>query len=106
MKKRKLTHDELEVAFKQALRGMARLQARQEMLECVVRSVFAVSTPAHPLISQALQLAKQDMENRSAQSRETNPPETDADAMALWNVLQAACAPPPRPAGGNGDASS
>lgn len=100
MKPRKLTHDELEAAFKQALRGMARLQARQEMMECFIRSLIAATPPAHPLISQALQLAKQDWEQRSNQARATTLPELDADAMALWNVLSAACAPPAAPANG------
>jgi hypothetical protein len=94
MKQRKLTHDELEAAFKVALRGFARLQARQEMMECFIRSLIAESPPAHPLISRALSTAKLDLESRSAQARPENPPEIDADAMALWNVLKAACEPP------------
>lgn len=101
MKPRKLTHDELETAFKQALRGMARLQARQEMMECFIRALVVATPPAHPLIAQALQLAKQDWGQRSAQARATNMPETDADAMALWNVLTEACAPPASPVNGN-----
>lgn len=88
----KLNHDQLEAAFKKAIRGMARLQARQEMMECVVKALIVSTPPAHPLFAQALQTAKQDWEHRSATARETNPPEIDADAMALWNVLQRACA--------------
>ena len=101
MEPRKLTHDELEAAFKLALRGMARLQARQEMMECFIRSLIAIAPPAHPLISRALQLAKQDWEHRSSQARSTNMPETDADAMALWNVLTEACSQPASPANGS-----
>lgn len=91
---KRLSHDQLEVAFKQALRGMARLQTRQEILECVIRSLIVVTPPAHPLFAQALHTAKSDWENRSAQARQENLPEFDADAMALWNVLWSACAPP------------
>lgn len=94
MKRAKLTHDQLEAAFAQAVRGMARVQARQEMMECIIRAVIVECPPLHPLIWQALNTAKSDLANRSAQARPENPPETDADAMALWNVLQAACAPP------------
>lgn len=90
----KLTHDQLEVAFKQALRGMARLQARQEMMECIIRALIVESEPLHPLAWKALHTAKLDQANRSAQARPVNPPEIDADAMALWNVLLAACEPP------------
>ncbi|WP_039049133.1 hypothetical protein [Comamonas thiooxydans] len=101
MKKNKLTHDELEAAFMQALRGMARLQARQEMMECVIRSLIAECEPMHPLIWKALHTAKSDLATRSSQARSMNPPETDADAMALWNVLLAACAPPQQSENGN-----
>ena len=90
---KKLSHAELEAAFKQALRGMARLQARQEMMECIIRALIVESAPAHPLFWKALHTAKSDLEHRSAQARRENPPEIDADAMALWNVLSAACAP-------------
>lgn len=78
----------------QMLRGVARLQARQEMLECVVRALIAQIPPAHPLFWKALDTAKSDLEHRSARTRPANPPEIDADAMALWNALRAACAPP------------
>lgn len=78
----------------QALRGMAQLQARQEMLECVVRALIAETPPAHPLFWQALHTARSDLESRSARARPENPPEIDAAAMALWNELCSACAPP------------
>ena len=97
VKPRQLNHNELEAAFKQALRGMARLQARQEMMECVIRSLIVECKPMHPLIWKALHTAKSDLANRSAQARPENLPELDADAMALWNVLLAACAPPSQP---------
>ena len=79
-----------------ALRGMARLQARQEMLECIVRAVIVSAPPMHPLMWQALHTAKSDMESRTARSRppEETPPEVIADAMSLWNELWSACQPP------------
>lgn len=80
--------------FADAVRGMARLQARQEMMECVVRAVIAESPPAHPLLAQALRTARSDWEQRSRRARADNPPEIDADALALWNELTRACAPP------------
>lgn len=81
----------------QMLRGMARLQARQEMMECVVRALIAESPPAHPLFWKALDTAKSDLARRSARARAETPPEIDADALALWNELRAACAPPGGP---------
>lgn len=78
----------------QALFGMARLQARQEMMECVVRALIAESPPAHPLFWTALHTAKSDLEQRTQRARPHNPPEIDAAAMALWNELLSACAPP------------
>jgi hypothetical protein len=92
-----MTHKQLTAAFVDAVRGMARLQARQEMMECVVRALIVETPPAHPLFWKALQTAKSDLEHRSAQARSENPPEIDADAMALWNVLRDACAPPSGP---------
>lgn len=89
-----LTHEQLEAAFLQSLRGAARLQARQEMLECIVRALIVEAPPLRPLIAQALHTAKQDMESRMTQARENTPPEIAADAMALWNVLWQACVPP------------
>jgi hypothetical protein len=76
------------------VRGGARLQARQAMLECFVRALIAESPPAHPLFAQALRTAKSDLNQRSAAARPENPPEIDADAMQLWNELWSACAPP------------
>lgn len=90
----KLTPEELQAAFAQALRGMARLQARQEMLECVVHAFIKETPPAHPLFWKALHTAKSDLSQRGAEARHDNPPEIDADALALWNVLMRACAPP------------
>jgi hypothetical protein len=90
---KKLNHDQLEAAFKKAVRGMARLQARQEMMECIVRALIVATPPAHPLFWKALDTAKSDWENRSNEARAVNLPEIDADAMALWNVLQQACQP-------------
>lgn len=92
-----MTQEQLSQALTQALRGMARLQARQEMLECVVRAFIAETPPAHPLFWRALHTAKSDLEHRSQKTRALNPPETDADALALWNELCSACAPPADP---------
>lgn len=80
-----------------ALRGMARLQARQEMLECIVRAVIVSAPPMHPLMWQALHTAKSDMESRLQRSRpaDETPPEVAADAMALWNEMWTACKPLP-----------
>jgi hypothetical protein len=89
----KLTHVQLEAAFKQALRGMARLQARQEAMECVIRALIVETPPAHPLFWKALHTAQSDLVSRSTLARPENMPETDADALALLNVLRAACAP-------------
>lgn len=74
--------------------GMAKLQARQHMLECVVRALIVESPPAHPLFWKALHTAKSDLDHRSTAARPENPPEVDGAALALWNELCAACAPP------------
>lgn len=88
--------DQVSDVLAQALRGMARLQARQEMLECVIRALIVETPPAHPLIWNALHTAKSDLDARTQAARPAaaNRPEIAADAMALWNVLIAACAPP------------
>jgi len=78
----------------EAIRGMAKMQARQEMLECFVRALIAEAPPAHPLFWKALHTAKSDLESRSARARPHNPPEMDAAALELWNELMRACAPP------------
>jgi len=80
--------------FKQLVHGAAKLQARQEAMECFVRALIVEAPPAHPLFWQALNTAQSDLANRSAQARPYTPPEIDADALALLNVLRAACAPP------------
>lgn len=90
----KIPPHQVPAVLGQALRGMARLQARQEMLECVVRALIAESPPAHPLFWKALHTAKSDLASRSTRTRAENPPEVDADALALWNELCSACAPP------------
>lgn len=92
--------DALPVVFAQALRGMAQLQARQEMLECVVRALIVESPPAYPLFWKALSTARSDWEQRSTRARDHTPPEIDASALALWNELRTACAPP---SGANSD---
>ena len=91
--------DQVPKVLAQALRGMARLQARQEMLECVVRALIVETPPAHPLFLNALHTAKSDLDarTRAARPADENRPEIAADAMALWNVLCAACAPPSEP---------
>ena len=94
MDTKKLNHAELEAAFKEALRGMARVQARQEMMECVIRALIVQAKPLHPVIRNALHTAKLDLDMRTTQSRGGNLPEFDADVMKLLNVLLAACEPP------------
>lgn len=90
----KLTNDQLQAVVREAVRGMARLQARQEAMECVIRALMVESPPAHPLFWQALNTAQSDLSQRTASARSENMPEFDADALALLNVLRAACAPP------------
>jgi hypothetical protein len=92
----KIPKEQVPMVLAQALRGMARLQARQEMMECVIRALIVETPPAHPLFWNALQTAKSDLDARAAAARPANEnrPEIAADAMALWNVLLAACAPP------------
>lgn len=89
----KLTYEQLEAAFRQALAGMARLQARQEAMECVVRALIAELPPAHPLFRKALHTAQSDLAQRTARARPVTPPECDASALALLNELRSACAP-------------
>jgi hypothetical protein len=90
-----MTPQQLEATFVQALRGMARLQARQEALECVVRALIAESPPAHPLFWKALSTAQSDLDQRMAKRRPVGtPPEIEADALSLLNELRTACAPP------------
>lgn len=102
----KISKEQVPAVLAQALRGMARLQARQEMLECVIRALIVETPPAHPLFWNALHTAKSDLDTRAAAARpaDENRPEIAADAMALWNVLLAACAPssggPPSPDAG------
>ncbi len=86
--------EQLPRVVTEMLRGMARVQARQEMLECFVRALIIEAPPLHPLVAQALRTAKSDMESRLATGRPELPPEIYADAMSLWNVLWRACEPP------------
>jgi hypothetical protein len=76
------------------LTGAARLQARQEMLECVVRALIVEAPPAHPLFWKALQTAQSDWESRSVQSNRQSHPHADQWALQLLNVLRDACKPP------------
>lgn len=78
----------------QMLAGVAKLQARHDMLEAVLRAFIAEAPPAHPLFWKALHTAKSDLDRRSAQTRPENPADIDAAALALWNELCTACAPP------------
>jgi hypothetical protein len=89
-----ISFDQLPTIVGQMLEGAARLQARQEMLECVVRALIAEAPPIHPLVAKALRTAKSDLEQRAARARNHTPPEIDAAALALWNELWSACAPP------------
>jgi hypothetical protein len=92
-----MTRNELQQALLDALRGMARLQARQDAMECVLRAIIVEAPPAHPLIWKALQTAQSDLHQRWAAARAETPPQMDADAMQLLNVLRDACAPPTEP---------
>ena len=78
----------------QLVRGFARLQARQEALECIVRAFIAEVPPMHPLAWKVLQTAQSDLSQRGDAARAYTPPECDADALALLNELRRACAPP------------
>lgn len=88
--------DQIGHVLAEAIAGMARLQVRQEMMECVIRALIVESPPAYPLFWKALHTAKSDMEQRLARSRPDTPPEMEAEALALWNELCTACAPPAR----------
>lgn len=90
-----LTPKQMSTVLQQVVEGAAQLQARQEMLECIVRALIVETPPAHPLFWKALHTAKSDMDQRAQMARPENPPEIAAAGMALWNVLAAACAPPP-----------
>jgi hypothetical protein len=83
-----------DMVLMQVVRGAAKLQARQEMLECIVRALIVETPPAHPLWWKALHTAKSDLDQRMAKARPDTPPEISADALALWNELIDACAPP------------
>lgn len=80
--------------FRQLVAGAARLQARQEAMECVLRALIVEAPPLHPLVWQALHTAQSDLAHRTAVARGENPPEIDAAALGLLNVLREACAPP------------
>lgn len=90
-----------EVLF-DALRGMAHLQARQEMLECVLRAVIVEAPPLYPLAWKALHTARSDYHQRLQSRHPEQPVDCDAAALALWNELCSACAPPS--GGGSGKA--
>ena len=90
-----LTQAQMSKLLQQVVKGAAQLQARQEMLECIVRAFIVEAPPAHPLFWKALHTAKSDMDQRAREARPENPPEISAAGLALWNVLAAACAPPP-----------
>lgn len=93
-----------EQQLKAVIGGAARLQARQEMLECIVRALIVTVPPTSPVWMQALSTAKSDHAQRTARARAHNPPEIDAAALSLWNELwraaelAAAAGQPPAPA--------
>lgn len=80
----KLTTDEKVDAL---IAGAARLQARQELLECIVRALIVTVPPMSPAWMEALHIAKSDLAQRTARARAHTPPEIDAAAMSLWNEL-------------------
>lgn len=93
----KIDPKDTRAALAAAVAGMARLQARQEAMECFVRALIVETPPAHPLFWTALDAAQSDLAHRSGKARPENPPEIDAHALKLLNVLRAACAPPTEP---------
>lgn len=90
----KLSDQQLQDFVRTSALGMAKMQARQEMLECIVRAFIVETPPIAPLAWQALHTARSDWEQRSRRARPYNPPEIDAAALALWNELTSVCAPP------------
>lgn len=74
--------------------NQARLQARQEATECVLRAFIAAAPPLHPLLSTALRTAQTDLNSRWARTRPDMTPELEAAGLALLNELRSACAPP------------
>lgn len=77
---------------RQALFGMARVQARQEAMECVIRALIQHSVPLHPLIELALHTAQSDLDQRWASVRDETPPELAAAGLSLLNEFRRACA--------------
>jgi hypothetical protein len=74
--------------------NQARLQARQETMECVLRAFIVSAPPLHPLLWQALHTAQTDLGSRWTKRRPDMTPELDAAGLALLNELRSACAPP------------
>jgi hypothetical protein len=74
--------------------GGAKLQARAEMLECIVLALIQETPPAHPLWQKALRTAREDWDRRSKLPGREPAPATDGAALALWNELMNACARP------------
>lgn len=82
--------------------NQARLQTRQEAMECVLRALIVEAPPLHPLLWQALNTAQTDLNGRWSRRREEMTPELEADGLALLNELRRACAPPASPGSSTG----
>ena len=78
----------------QLIAASARLQARHDMLECIVHALIVETPAAHPLWWKALDTGRSEWGQRSANHPAGAWPALDAAALALWNELRGACAPP------------
>lgn len=92
-----MTPAQMQTFLTEAIKGMAIVQARQEAMECILKALITEVPPLHPLIWQVLNAAQSDLAHRGQQSRPENPPEADAAALQLLNVLRSVCAPPATP---------
>ena len=45
-----ISQERIAPILAEAIAGMARLQARQEMMECVIRALIVESPPVYPLV--------------------------------------------------------
>lgn len=90
---KKKAEPSIEYFLAQMARGCARLQARQEMLECIIARLIQDSDETtRARIAASLRTSQSDFETRSREARDYTPPDVDADALALLNVLLHRCA--------------
>ena len=83
---------EIQDVLEQLIEGTARLQARQDMLECFVRALIKEAQPSRSVMWRVLDAARADWDQR--QIAEPSGPwvEMDTAALSLWNELHNACA--------------